>query len=137
MPRVSRVFVRTALACLVAALGVGVAAAWPGSPAAALPGLEPVRVHLLAVGWLTGLVVGVAHWLFPRRRDGAAPWVVYGLLYGGLLLRVVGEPAWRLGGGAGWARVLAASAVLQAAALVTFAVLLWPRAGAPRAAAGG
>jgi len=129
VPRVSRIFVRTALACLLAGLALGVAAAWPGSPAAALPGLEPVRVHLLVVGWLTGLVVGVAHWLFPRRREGPAPWVVYGLLYLGLLLRVVGEPAWRTTGAVGWARALAASAVLQAAALVVFAAMLWPRAG--------
>jgi len=130
VPRVSRVFVRTALACLLAGLTVGVLAAWPGGPAAGVPGLEPVRVHLLVVGWLTGLVVGVAHWLFPRRRDGAAPWAVYGLLYVGLALRVAGEPAWLASGSEAWAGVLAASAVLQAAALVMFAAILWPRAGA-------
>lgn len=126
MPPVSRAFVRTALGCLAAGLAVGVLAALPGG-GLHLPALEPVRVHLLVVGWLTGLVVGIAHWLFPFRGPDRPLWVVYGLLYGGLALRVVAEPARAAEAGGPWAALLVLSALAQAAALVTFAAVLWPR----------
>jgi hypothetical protein len=126
VPPVSRAFVRTALGCLAAGLAAGVLGALPGG-GLHVPALEPVRVHLLVVGWLTGLVVGVSHWMFPARGRDRPLWVVYGLLYGGLGLRVVAEPA-RAGGTAGpWGALLALSAVAQAGALLTFAAVLWPR----------
>jgi len=128
VPRVSRWFAATALVSLVAGLVVGVVAAASGA-ASRIPALEAVRIHLLVVGWLTGLVVGVAHWLFPRRGSDAPLWVVYGLLYGGLLLRVVSEPARLSTGGTAWGGALVLSALAQAAALSVFAAVLWPRVG--------
>jgi hypothetical protein len=127
VPRVSRAFVRTALACLAAGLLAGVLGALPGGVGPRIPALEPVRMHLLVVGWLTGLVVGVAHWLFPSRGRDAPLWIVYALLYGGLGMRVVAEPSRAAWGGAPWGTLLVLSAVTQAAALFTFAAVLWPR----------
>ena len=126
MPPVSRAFVRTALGCLAAGLAAGVLGALPGG-GLHVPALEPVRVHLLVVGWLTGLVVGVAHWLFPARGRDRPLWAVYALLYGGLGLRVVAEPARAAGAGGPWGTLLALSALAQAAALLAFAAVLWPR----------
>jgi hypothetical protein len=58
-------------------------------------------------------------------------------LNGGLLLRVVAEPAVRVGRDGGWTQAgLAASALLQVAAVALFVAQLWPRVG-PRPRANG
>ena len=60
--------------------------------------LTPVTIHLLVVGWVTGMIFGVAYWMFPKfsteQPRGANGLAVasFVLLNLGLLLRVVGEP---------------------------------------------
>jgi len=127
MPTLSRWFVRTALAALL--LGFGLGAATAGSGAGGL--LAPTVIHLLVVGWLTQMVFGVAFWLFPKfaadrpRGFEWLGWVCYGTLNAGLLLRVVAEPI--ATPGSARAVALAASAMLQLAAAVSFAINTWPR----------
>lgn len=61
MPKLSRWFVKSALICLVlGSLAGGLPLAWPG-----LAALGPLAWHLLAVGWATQLIFGVAFWMFP------------------------------------------------------------------------
>ncbi len=135
MPTLTRWFVKAALVCGAAALGLGAALTvqplWPGP---AFPnGLAPVYFHLLMVGWVTQLIFGVAHWMFPKasaarpRGDERLGWLVWGALNGGLVLRAIGEPwtAQNPGGPGGW--LLAASAGLQVVAGWTFVGLIWPR----------
>ncbi len=61
-------------------------------------GLTPVYYHLLLVGWVTQLILGVAIWMFPMfsqahpRGNVKLTWATYFLLNLGLLLRVVGKP---------------------------------------------
>ncbi len=93
----------------------------------------PLFIHLLTVGWLTNLIFGVAHWMFPiasreqpRGRERLA-WVAYALLNAGLLLRAAAEPTQALAADVGVAFVLAFSALLQAAGGVAFAFHIWPR----------
>jgi hypothetical protein len=135
MPTLTRWFIKTALACFVAALLAGVAVA--ARPALDLPpwlaALTPVYFHLLMVGWATQLIFGVAHWMFPkfsrdlpRGRDELA-WATYALLNAGLLLRVVGEPMQAAQPEAGWGWALAASSILQWLAGIAFAVNTWAR----------
>lgn len=128
MPTLTRWFLRLGLLYLLAAMAVGVGMALRVSW---LP-LRPVWLHLLLVGWITQLIFGVAHWMFPRasaerpRGNERLGWAVLICLNAGLLLRVVAEPfAPEAGGGA----VLAASGLLQLAAAVGFAVHIWPRTG--------
>ena len=100
MPTLTRWFIKTALAFFVTALALGVAMQ-SRALVAALPALSaawPAYIHLLMVGWITGLIFGVAYWLFPR-SDRLDPvlydrlgWVAYGSLNSGLLLRVATEP---------------------------------------------
>lgn len=135
MPLLARLYIKTALSYLAAALLVGVALA--AGPAAGMPGwiagLGPAWVHLLVVGWLTQFIFGVAFWLFPRhsreRPYGwtAPAWAAYVLLNAGLVARAVAEPAVAWGDRGGWAVALVASAVAQGAGALAFVVYLWPR----------
>lgn len=132
MPTLTRWLVKAALVWLVAALVLGVAMQLP--LAARFPPLRtawPTYLHLLTVGWLTQLIIGVALWLFPK-HSAARPrgserlgWVTFVFLNLGLLLRALGEP----GRGVGYdTRVpLSISAVAQLVAVGAFVLNVWPR----------
>ena len=135
MPRLTRWFLRTALLWLVAALAVGALLA--ASAVVRLPpivgSLGPAYFHLLMVGWVTQLIVGMVFWMFPKhsaarpRGSEALGWAVYGLLNSGLALRLLAEP-WQsatpgpLPGG-----LLVASALLQWLAGMGFVANTWTR----------
>jgi len=60
-------------------------------------GLRTTHVHLLTVGFLLQLIMGVALWMFPRYKtdprynSNAQGYVLIGLLNGGVLLRSAGS----------------------------------------------
>jgi hypothetical protein len=124
--------VRTSLFYLVLALLVGVWQALGPLVGWTRPGLFPVYFHLLVVGWLTLLIFGVAHWMFPKysreqpRGRESLGWAVYILLNAGLLLRAAAEPL-NTGNGGLWGWALFASALLQWLAGLLFVVNAWPR----------
>ena len=135
MPTLTRWYLKSALVWLAAAGIVGAAAAL--SPLLRLPpvltALRPVYVHVLMVGWVTQLIFGIAHWMFPKpaaaraERGERLGWLTWLALNGGLALRVVAEPvaAGHPGGAAAW--FLALSAVLQLLAGWLFVAATWPR----------
>lgn len=135
MPIVTRWFIKTSLACFIAALALGLAEAArePLGLPAVLVAAGPVYVHLLVVGWITQMIFGVAYWMFPKyskespRGSDRLAIASYVCLNVGLLLRVVGEPAHTLHPTAslGWA--LALSAVLQWLGGTAFVLNTWPR----------
>lgn len=131
MSSVSRALVGAALACLVLGMAVGVLLAAPGVDPAWRTALRPAWVHLLAVGWLTQLVFGVALWLFPRRRQlrhqSPLAWSGLVLLNAGVAARTVAEPALALAHGPPWGALAAVAAVLQWLAVLLFVACLWPR----------
>jgi len=133
VPTVTRWFIKSGMLCLLAALAGLVAL--PAREFLPLPAvvavLWPTLLHLLVVGWLTQLIFGVAHWLFPRRSkdaprgDARLMWLAWGALNAGLLIRVVAEPGALLGHDRGVP--LVASGLLQWAAALAFLANLWPR----------
>lgn len=136
MPSISRLLIRTAAAYLVAAMTCGVLLVLPAGlfPPAGSRGLSMATLHLLTVGWITQLILGVALWMFPRPGrprglpDRVLDRVAFGLLNGGLLLRLALEPGWTVdAGSAAWRWGLVASALLQWGAVLYFAARLWPR----------
>jgi hypothetical protein len=94
------------------------------------------QLHLLVVGWITQLSIGVAYWMFPRflkeanpraRGSDALAWAVYLCLNAGLALRLVAEPLHLMKGWSWLAALVALSGLLQAAAAVGFGLLIWAR----------
>jgi hypothetical protein len=135
MPILTRVYIKTSLIYLVAALLVGgvLALAAVVDLPVALRSLSPVYFHLLMVGWITQLIVGMLYWMLPKcskeKPRGHDPlwWATYVLLNIGLLLRVAAEPANALTSGAAWQWGLALSALLQWLAGLTLIAAAWPR----------
>lgn len=135
MPFLTRLFIKTALLYFIAALLTGLLVA--ARPVLGLPtivaGLSPVYFHLLMVGWVTQLILGVAHWMFPifsREEPRGKDWLtltIYLLLNAGLLLRVIAEPARTVNNATAWGWLLALSALLQWLAGMAFVANLWPR----------
>lgn len=135
MPPVTRVLILTALLELVLALGLASAeaAALAGWVPPAWAAVRPAWIHLFVVGFVSQLIFGVAHWLFPPRpgprprgREGQAA-LAAGLLNAGLALRVVAEPLARLRGDGPWPGLLALGAGVQWLAVLLFALHLAPR----------
>ncbi|NOX63939.1 MAG: hypothetical protein GXP42_18650 [Chloroflexi bacterium] len=134
MPILTRVFVKTALVYLIAALVAGMllAARAVFDLADSLVALTPVYFHLFMVGWVLQLIFGMIYWMFPKysrerpRGNDAITWMVYYLLNAGLLLRVIGEPLQAAAGDV-WGWLLPASALLQWLAGALFVINTWPR----------
>jgi hypothetical protein len=131
----ARVFIKTALAMLLASvlLGALLLANEGLRLSGQLSALLPVYYHLLMVGWATQLIGGVALWMFPPlsrerpRGDERLGWFAYGALNGGLALRAVAEPLLLIRPAPWVGPALALSAALQVAAVWALVLALWPR----------
>ena len=132
MPALSRWCVRCALIYLVVGMGVGswllIEQANGHAPGTTWPVLH---AHLLLVGFLLLLAMGVAHWMFPRvhgtRVGRGGGWIAFALVNAGLILRVVAEPRVASGGRQPWQAVLEVAAVLPTVGIAVFAVTILPR----------
>jgi heme/copper-type cytochrome/quinol oxidase subunit 1 len=132
VPTLTRWFIKSAMLYLLSALVLSVAMQSPlDAEVPLLRVLWPTYLHLLVVGWLTQLILGVAFWLFPKyssakpRGSERLGWTSFVLINLGLLLRLWGEPLALLGGSA--AGVLVASAIAQLLAGWAFVANTWPR----------
>jgi hypothetical protein len=128
MPPLTRWFVKLSLVYFVAALTGGVWQA-AGGPI----WLTPITIHLLVVGWVTGMIFGVAYWMFPKfspeRPRGVDRLAVASFVFlnTGLLLRVVAEPLQVTSPSRAAAWLLVASAILQWLGALAFVLNTWPR----------
>jgi cbb3-type cytochrome oxidase subunit 1 len=133
MPTLTRWFIKTALAYFVLSLFAGfVLASQAVFDLRRLPtGFTPTYFHMLMVGWVTQLILGVVYWMFPKftkeqpRGNETLGWTVYALLNIGLVLRFLIEPFSPAGTIWGWGLVL--SAFLQWLAGLMFVANTWTR----------
>jgi hypothetical protein len=94
------------------------------------------HVHLVLVGFMLMLVFGVATWMFPRpARDGGRyrpglAWLVYWLLTGSTLVRVLGELAAAAAGTRG-SSLAALGGLGQLASAIVFVANMWTRVRMP------
>ena len=92
--------------------------------------------HLISVGFIMMMIMGVAYWMFPRPSGTALrdvsrdplSWANYLLLNVGLILRVIFEPFSdsELAG-----RLLVISSLLQMLGIFLFVVSIWKRVRFP------
>jgi cbb3-type cytochrome oxidase subunit 1 len=135
MPRLARWFIKAGLFYFVLALMTGVL--FQARTEIDLPSwvstLNPIYIHLLAVGWITQLIIGVAYWMFPKftkeqpRGSETLGWAAFVLLNVGLILRIISEPRVTMHSEPDLGWMLAASAVLQTAAGWLFVINTWSR----------
>jgi len=138
VPPIARTYIKTAFAYFVSAFVLGALMMldrWLGF-SRWLRVVYLSQLHLLVVGWITQLAIGVAYWMFPRflkeqdrrpRGSDALAWAVYACLNIGLLLRFLVEPFYLMGPKPWLAATMALSGVLQALAAVGFGLLIWDR----------
>lgn len=137
MPEISRYFIRAGIVCFI--LSIIVAIIDPLGQVLNIDwlyrlSLMPVFWHLLAVGWITQIIMGVSIWMFPRyskeKRRGPITigWVAFVLLNLGLLIRVIMEP-WQPVGELDSVRQagLISSAAMQWLAGLGYVLIIWPR----------
>lgn len=98
-------------------------AVWPQMAGA----LAPTHGHLGTVGFFLSMVMGVAYWMLPRPggiRQTRLEAVTFLFLQTSMVVRVVGEPWWRLTGDALPHALFSASGGLTFGAIVTFAIAM-------------
>ena len=107
------------------------------TPIFSLPGIiagfRPVYLHFFVVGWLTQLIFGVMHWMFPKassdhpRGNEKLIWFAFICLNLGLVARGLAEPFNAIQPSPVWPWFLVASAILQWLAALAFVLNTWPR----------
>lgn len=120
-------FLRAALFWLVATGVIGVYTSInPGFTGV----ISATHAHMGFLGFFLAMVMGVAYWMMPRpggiRQTGLEA-ATFFLLQTGLVLRVVGEPWYRSGGGSVPHTIFVISGFIVLAAMLTFAYAMTKR----------
>lgn len=132
MPPVTRWFIKSGMIWFILGLLLAFAAELPSVQAGSL--LLPVYWHMIVIGWITQVIMGVSIWMFPRKQRNRKKEasllakLAFWLLNSGLILRFLSEPFIPLFQDSLLiiATVLAAS-LLQIAAILFFVMEIWPR----------
>lgn len=96
--------------------------------------LLPVYWHMLVLGWITQLIMGVSIWMFPRQKHQrktiqTIPAILaFWLLNSGLILRFLSEPFIPLYKSDWWMTgMVVLSSLLLFLSVVFYLVEIWPR----------
>ncbi len=135
MPPLTRWHIKSAFIYLAAAmlLGIGLAMGAVVQIPNWLSYLSPSFFHLIMVGWVTQMIIGVIFWMFPivtrakPRGNEKFGWATYIFLNVGLIMRVLCEPLNAMNPLGIWGWGLVVSALLQWVAAVLFVYNSWPR----------
>lgn len=135
MPTLSRWFIKIGMLYFVGGLLMGTLlllqplAGWSSN----LQALRPVYLHMLFIGWVTQIIMGVGYWMLPKyskenpRGRNWLGWLVLFSLNVGMILRCIGEPVVVLSPGSGFGWVLALASLLLLIAGWGFIFNTWGR----------
>jgi cbb3-type cytochrome oxidase subunit 1 len=131
MPELTRWFIKAGLIYFILALLIAIGLKIPALPF--LSHLTPVFYHLLVVGWITQIIMGVSHWMFPRfskeklRGNELLGWLTFTCLNLGLVLRIFSEPFILSHPSILLKTIVIFSAALQWSAGVLYVIHIWKR----------
>ncbi len=130
MPLIARIFLKSGVVYFVLALVMGLFIQISSIP---LPPLYYLFWHMLMLGWITQIIMGVSMWMFPGRvreesfKNQMWGWFAYIGLNTGLILRIIAEPWLNMSDLPIWNILLTFSAILQFIAVISYAREIWPR----------
>jgi len=135
MPKLSRWFIKAGLIYFVLSLllGIGLKVQPEFTLFNFLAYFTPVYYHLLVIGWITQIIMGVSHWMFPRfskenpRGYELLGWLAFACLNLGLVLRIFSEPFILSHPSILLKTIVIFSAALQWSAGILYAVHIWGR----------
>ncbi|WP_340102490.1 hypothetical protein [Rhodohalobacter sp. 8-1] len=132
MPPVTRWFIKSGMIWFALGVTLAFVAEFPGVQGSAL--LLPVYWHMLVIGWITQVIMGVSIWMFPRKKrnrkkeQSLLATGAFFLLNGGLLVRFLSEPFLPLvTDSAVVPIVVIVSGIMQVVAIILFIGEIWPR----------
>lgn len=132
MPQVTRWFIRSGIIYFITGVLLALIAEIPA--AGARPLLLAVYWHMLVMGWITQVIMGVSIWMFPRKyrdkkmRESVLSWSAFWLLNSGLILRFLAEPFLPVVQNSFVVNaMLVLSSTLQVLAILFYMAEIWPR----------
>lgn len=132
MPPVTRWFIKFGMIWFSLGVVLALVAELPTGLSSAL--LLPVYWHMLVIGWITQMIMGVSIWMFPRKKrnrkkeQSTLAIGAFFLLNGGLIVRFLSEPFLPLITNSAFVpTVVIVSGILQVTAIILFIAEIWPR----------
>ncbi|TGK50710.1 hypothetical protein EHQ16_04390 [Leptospira kanakyensis] len=130
MPKISRYFIKSGLLYLLFGVLFYFLSEFPGIKWEIH--LMPVYWHLIALGWITQIIIGVSLWMYPKgnkstSKDGSVlAWMAYFSLNLGLILRIFSEP-WIYQHREILILPFCLSVFLQFTGILCYVLEIWPR----------
>ena len=132
MPKVTRWFIKAGIFYFIVGVILALISEFPAINAGPL--LLPVYWHMLVIGWLTQIIMGVSIWMFPRKqrdkikRESTLTWLTFWTLNSGLILRFLAEPFLPVVQDSFLMNVVILfSSLLQISAVIFYIIEIWPR----------
>jgi heme/copper-type cytochrome/quinol oxidase subunit 1 len=140
MPPLVRRYLKTSFCFLVLGLltGLHVSAVEYMGWGVMRQGYIPAHAHLILVGFLLMLILGVALWMFPKPAEGDVRWkparfeLVYWMFVFGVIGRTTGEIVREYSLARAWSVLVFVASCVETLAVIVFVVSLWPRIRSPR-----
>lgn len=134
MPTSTRWFIKSGMIYFIMGLTLAFISEFPSTGDSI--SLLPVYWHMLVIGWVTQLIIGVSVWMFPRKyrnrrkRESGLVWGTFWCLNIGLILRFLSEPFIPLlSNKILLPGIVIFASVLQVTAFFLYAAEIWPRLG--------
>jgi hypothetical protein len=132
MPRITRLFIKSGIVYFIAGIILAFTAHLPSVNTGTL--LLPVYWHMIVMGWITQVIMGVSIWMFPRKKlhrknPESRPAVLsFWTLNAGLLLRFTTEPFIPFFTDFSAITIIViVSSLLQITAVLFYLIEIWPR----------
>ena len=132
MPPITRWFIKAGILWFITGMILAFLAELPLLSAGSL--LLPVYWHMLVVGWITQIIMGVSIWMFPRKKrdrlkkQSVRTVVSFVFLNSGLVLRFLCEPFIPMFRGESMITLFVLiSSLLQVLGILFYTIEIWPR----------